>query len=168
MFLVNIFIFRFGPSPLKSFFGGFVESYAIFTPPRWFFEAEPGLSIPCMFGARVLINILSLVRQDVDVSDAHPAYSTAKFAHPSTERGTGEVGANPLETDIGMSTSGVGATDSGLGTETQFSATTRSCGKSFSQGTMSLCPSDIEEVIRAKDDDIEMGSMMRNVQRLDN
>ena len=121
-----------------------------------------------MFGARVLINILSLVRKDVDVSDAHPAYSTAKFAHPSTERVTGEVGANPLETDIGMYTSGVGGTDSGLGTETQFSATTKSCGKSFSQGTMSLYPSDIEEVIRPKDDDIEMGSMMRNVQRLDN
>ena len=112
-----------------------------------------------MFGARVLINILSLVRKDLGVDETEPAYSTAKFVHPSTEKNTGAVGATSLGTDVGTSTSGTITVDSGLGTGTHFSTASGSSGMTLSQGAVSMCAAGtgIEEVLRAGCDDIEKG-----------
>ena len=110
-----------------------------------------------MFGARVLINILSLVRKDLGVDETEPAYSTAKFVHPSTEKNTGAVGATSLGTDVGTSTSGTITVDSGLGTGTHFSTASGSSGVTLSQGAISMCATGIEEVLRAGGDDIEKG-----------
>ncbi|KAM5544554.1 hypothetical protein V8D89_001452 [Ganoderma adspersum] len=111
VFLLNLFMFRFGPATFKILFSGFLDV------------------VPCMSGARVLINILSLVRKDLGVDETALPYSEPKFVHRPVSSGTG-LGTTSVGTSAGTSTSGTVTVDS-----TQFSATSSSSGATLSQGS---------------------------------
>ncbi|TBU32629.1 hypothetical protein BD311DRAFT_803784 [Dichomitus squalens] len=139
VFLLNLFMFRFGAATFKILFSGFLEA------------------IPCMFGARVLINILSLVQKQSGVSDTAPPYSEPKFRHTSTAGFDSGAGVTSSGTDAGTSTSGTVTVDSGCGTGTHLSARSSSSGMTLSRGALSACAMGLEEVPRTDSDDIEKG-----------
>ncbi|TBU39563.1 hypothetical protein BD309DRAFT_1022049 [Dichomitus squalens] len=139
VFLLNLFMFRFGAATFKSLFSGFLEA------------------IPCMFGARVLINILSLVQKQSGVSDTAPPYSEPKFRHTSTAGFDSGDSVTSSGTDAGTSTSGTVTVDSGREAGTHPSARSSSSGMTLSRGALSACAMGIEEVLRTYSDDIEKG-----------
>ncbi|TBU32673.1 hypothetical protein BD311DRAFT_803816 [Dichomitus squalens] len=139
VFLLNLFMFRFGAATFKSLFSGFLEA------------------IPCMFGARVLINILPLVQKQSGVSDTAPPYSEPKFRHTSTAGFDSGDSVTSSGTDAGTSTSGTVTVDSGREAGTHPSARSSSSGMTLSRGALSACAMGIEEVLRTYSDDIEKG-----------
>ncbi|KAI0749844.1 hypothetical protein C8Q80DRAFT_1269649 [Daedaleopsis nitida] len=116
VFLLNLMLFRFGQATQKNLFGGFLDA------------------IPCMFGTRVLINILSLVHRefsDGGSSESAPPLSEPRFA----PRGTSAIEAAPE-----------------MATTSTATATIESCGD------MSVTAA-IEDVLRSGDD-LEKGRYM--------
>ena len=103
-----------------------------------------------MSGARVLINILSLFRKDLDVDQTALPYSEPKFVRRPVSRGTG-LGTTSFGTSTGTSTSGTVTVD------TQCSATSSSSGATLSQGVVTMSLEVIEEVVHMGSDDAEKG-----------
>ncbi|KAI0709922.1 hypothetical protein C8Q76DRAFT_858930 [Earliella scabrosa] len=136
VFLINLMLFRFGNTTSKNLFAGFLD-------------VTPSLaSIPCMFGTRVLINILSLVREkfgDHGTTAAGPL-SDPQFVRRGTSAlvgGSMYPGVPSTQSATDTASSGTVMTDSGFGTG--------SSGSSSSGATLSMSAG-IEEVLRAGDD----------------
>ncbi|KAI1797433.1 hypothetical protein LXA43DRAFT_877601 [Ganoderma leucocontextum] len=140
VFLLNLFMFRFGTPTFKILFSGFLDV------------------VPCMSGARVLINILSLVRKESGVDETALPYSEPKFVRHPASNGTG-LGTTSIGTVAGTSTSGTITVDSNLGISTQFSATSTGSSRAatLSQGAVSVGVGAIEGVSRMGGDDVEKG-----------
>ncbi|KAI0788006.1 hypothetical protein C8Q74DRAFT_1366795 [Fomes fomentarius] len=95
IFLLNLFMIRYATPPYKILFTGLMDACVF---PRVQTRAIAlvanvlihGHSVPCMLGARVLVNILALVHNDggPNATVALP-YSEPRFARPSRARGSG-------------------------------------------------------------------------------
>ena len=105
-----------------------------------------------MSGARVLINILSLFRKDLEVDQTALPYSEPKFVRRPVSSGTG-LGTTSFGTSYsaGTSTSGTVTVD------TQCSVTSSSGGATLSQGIVTMSLGVIEEVVHMGSDDAEKG-----------
>ncbi|KAI0788005.1 hypothetical protein C8Q74DRAFT_649499 [Fomes fomentarius] len=125
VFLVNLMLFRFGDSTAKNLFAGFLDV------------------IPCMFGTRVLINILSLMHDEFgDNATIVPPLSEPQFA----QRGTFALGGFREKTaEAGTATSSTAS--SGSAETDDHGLRMRANGSGSSGATLSVSVG-IEEVLR--------------------
>lgn len=89
-----------------------------------------------MSGARVLINILSLVRKKSGVDETTLPYSEPKFLRRPISSGTG-LDTTSIGTTAGTATNDT-IVDSDMGNGTRFSATSSSSGATVPQGAMCI------------------------------